>query len=395
MSITKFVLGNRKVLKAFSVIQTQLRNISHDHFTSGVSKLKSPLDAYYSHFINLPLPRDKVFATYIWIDGTGINLRSKDRIIDKVPCELQMVPKWSYDGSSTGQAKIKDSDTILVPCGIYRDPFRSSPHILVLCETFHGDGTPTTTNHRTHCAKLLSEMSDQEPLFGIEQEYTIFDSDLWPLGWPKCRGFPIAKSKLSYCGNGEHVAGREIVECHARACVYSGMDYKGNNAEVMKGSWEFQVGTTLGIKAADDLWIGRYLLVRIAEIFGKIISYHPKPMGKDQPGIGCHHNFSTKKMRENGGITEIERICKVLCDKHDTYIKNYGLGDGDENRKRLTGKYETAPFDTCKWAVADRGASIRIQKSVKSEGKGFLEDRRPAGDCDPYRVCKLLAQSCL
>ncbi|XP_045445641.1 glutamine synthetase nodule isozyme-like [Melitaea cinxia] len=395
MSIAKFVLGNRKILKAFSVIRTQLRNIAHEHFTSGVSKLKSPLDAYYSHFINLPLPRDKVFATYIWIDGTGINLRSKDRIIDKVPCDLQMVPKWSYDGSSTGQAKIKDSDTILVPCGIYRDPFRSSPHILVLCETFHGDGTPTATNHRVHCAKLLSEMSEQEPLFGIEQEYTIFDSDLWPLGWPKCRGFPVVKTKLSYCGNGEHVAGREIVECHARACVYSGMDYKGNNAEVMKGSWEFQVGTTLGIKAADDLWIGRYLLVRIAEIFGNIISYHPKPMGKDQPGIGCHHNFSTKKMRENGGITEIERICKVLCDKHDTYVKNYGLGDGDENRKRLTGKHETAPFDTCKWAVADRGASIRIQKSVKSKGKGFLEDRRPAGDCDPYRVCKLLAQSCL
>ncbi|CAH2086085.1 unnamed protein product [Euphydryas editha] len=395
MSIAKLILGNRKLLKTFSIIRLQLRNIAQEYFTSGLSKTKSPLDAYYSHYINLPLPKDKVFATYVWIDGSGINLRSKDRVMDKVPCDLQMVPKWSFDGSSTGQAKTKDSDTILVPCGIYRDPFRMNPHILVLCETFNGDGTPTATNHRAICAKVLSEISDQEPFFGIEQEYTIFDTDLWPLGWPKCRGFPVAKSKLSYCGNGENVAGREIVECHARACVYSGMDYEGYNAEVMKGSWEFQVGTTLGIKAADDLWMGRYLLVRIAENFGKIISYHPKPMGKDQPGIGCHHNFSVKKMRENGGIAEIERICKVLCDKHDTYIKNYGLGDGDENRKRLTGKHETAPFDTCKWAVADRGASIRIQKSVKSKGKGFLEDRRPAGDCDPYRVCKLLAQSCL
>ncbi|XP_026489940.2 glutamine synthetase 1, mitochondrial-like [Vanessa tameamea] len=395
MSIIKNILFNISFTKISSVMRMQLRNLSQENFTSGVTKLKTPINTYYNHYTNLDLPKNKVFATYVWIDGTGINLRSKDRIINEIPCDLQMVPKWSFDGSSTGQAKTKDSDTILVPCSIYRDPFRKSPHVIVLCETFNGDGTPTVTNHRAHCASVLSKISDQEPCFGIEQEYTMFDTDLWPLGWPKCRGFPVTTSKLSYCGNGEHVAGREIVECHANACVYSGMDYEGCNAEVMKASWEYQVGTTMGIKAADDLWIGRYLLVRIAENFGTIISYHPKPMGKDQPGIGCHHNFSIKKMREEGGIAEIERVCKILCDNHNTYIKAYGLGDGEENKKRLTGKHETAPFDKCRWAVADRGASIRIQKSVKSKCKGFLEDRRPAGDCDPYRVCALLAETCL
>ncbi|CAH2237383.1 jg10511 [Pararge aegeria aegeria] len=306
-----------------------------------------------------------------------------------------MAPKWSFDGSSTGQAKTNDSDTILIPCAIYRDPFRKSPHVVVLCETFHCDGTPTATNYRANCAKVLSKIAHQEPWFGIEQEYTMFDTDMWPLGWPKCRGFPVIKSKFSYCGNGEHIAGRDIVECHARACIYSGMDYEGSNAEVMKGTWEFQVGTTLGIKAADDVWMGRYFLNRIAEHFNTIISYHPKPMGKYQPGIGCHHNFSVKKMRDNGGIREIERVCKILCDKHTKYIKNYGLGDGNENKKRLTGKFETASFDTCKWAVADRGASVRIQRRVMLKGSGFLEDRRPAGDCDPYRVCALLAETCL
>lgn len=190
------------------------------------------------------------------------------------------------------------------------------------------------------------------------------------------------------------MAGREIVECHARAALYSGIDYGGSNAEVMKGSWEFQVGTTPGIKAADDLWMGRYLLQRVAENFGVSISYHPKPMGKDQPGIGCHHNFSVKKMRCDGGIAEIERVCKVLCENHENYMKQYGLGDGADNRKRLTGKFETASFDTCKWGVADRAASIRLQRSVVAEQKGFLEDRRPAGDCDPYRICALLAQTC-
>lgn len=383
----------RRVYSASQYINK--RNVFQDSFTSGVSQLNIPVDAYYNHYINLPLPEGKYFATYVWIDGSGINLRSKDRVLEEVPCNLTAIPKWSFDGSSTGQAKTNDSDTLLIPSAIYRDPFRKSPHVIVLCETFYGNGTPTKTNFRAHCAQVLSNISDQNPWFGIEQEYTMFGTDLWPLGWPKSRGYPYTKAEFSYCGLGEHVAGRELVESHARACVYSGMDYGGSNAEVMKGSWEFQVGTTLGVKAADDLWMGRYLMNRIAEHFGVVISYHPKPMGKNQPGIGCHHNFSVEKMRSEGGLTEIERVCKILCEQHEKLMKNYGLGDGEDNKKRLTGKFETAGFDTCRWAVADRGASIRLQRSVSSEKKGFLEDRRPAGDCDPYRVCALLAETCL
>lgn len=390
MFLPRFII--RRVIPLF---KNSCRYSYQDSFTSGDSKVNVPMNAIYHHYLNLPVPDNKVFATYVWIDGSGINLRSKDRILDKTPCDLSMVPNWSFDGSSTGQAKTNDSDTLLIPSAIYRDPFRKSPHVIILCETYYGDGTPTPTNHRAHCAKVLSKISDQEPWFGIEQEYTMFDTDLWPLGWPKSRGFPAIKSLFSYCGVGEYVAGREIVESHARASVYSGIDYEGSNAEVMKGSWEFQVGTTMGIKAADDLWMGRYLLGRVAEQFGVIISYHPKPMGKDQPGIGCHHNFSVIKMRCDDGIKEIERVCNILCEKHENFIKNYGLGNGEENKKRLTGKFETAAYDSCRWGVADRGASVRLQRSVMAKKKGFLEDRRPAGDCDPYRVCALLSETCM
>lgn len=378
-------------MKSLTVFKQTLRKLHHYHCSTD---FLGPINASYVHYLKLPIPKDKVLATYVWIDGTGIKLRSKDRVLDKEPCDLKMIPKWSFDGSSTGQAKTDDSDTLLIPSAMYRDPFRKSPHVIILCETVHGDGAPTPTNHRANCANILSSITDLDPWFGIEQEYTMFNEEKWPLGWPGGRGYPALKNKYSYCGIGHHVAGREIVECHARAALYSGIDYGGSNAEVMKGSWEFQVGTTPGIKAADDLWMGRYLLQRVAENFGVSISYHPKPMGKDQPGIGCHHNFSVKKMRCDGGIAEIERVCKVLCENHENYMKQYGLGDGADNRKRLTGKFETASFDTCKWGVADRAASIRLQRSVVAEQKGFLEDRRPAGDCDPYRICALLAQTC-
>ncbi|XP_061712665.1 glutamine synthetase 1, mitochondrial-like [Cydia pomonella] len=367
------------------------RGLHHYHCSNDFI---GPVNASYNHYLQLPIPKNKFLATYVWIDGTGIKLRSKDRVLDKEPCDLKALPNWSFDGSSTGQAKTDDSDTLLIPVAMYQDPFRRSPHVIVLCETVHGDGTPTLTNHRAECAKNLSNISDQDPWFGIEQEYTMFNEENWPLGWPGPRGYPALKNKFSYCGIGKHVAGREIVECHARASLYSGMDYGGSNAEVMMGSWEFQVGTTPGIKAADDLWIGRYLLERIAESFGVTISYHPKPMGMEQPGIGCHHNFSVKKMRADGGITEIERVCKVLCENHVKDMIHYGLGDSDANKKRLSGKFETSSFDTCKWGVADRTASIRLQRSVAIDNKGFLEDRRPAGDCDPYRICARIAQTC-
>lgn len=42
---------------------------------------KTLLDRYTS----LPLPDDKVIATYIWIDGTGEGLRCKDRTLDFIP----------------------------------------------------------------------------------------------------------------------------------------------------------------------------------------------------------------------------------------------------------------------------------------------------------------------
>ncbi|XP_004930367.2 glutamine synthetase 1, mitochondrial [Bombyx mori] len=373
------------------------KNMKHVYYLSTSSIFGHPgsHDAYYNYFLNLPFPKNKIFATYVWIDASGINLRSKDRILDKEPCDLEMVPKWSYDGSSTGQSDLKDSDITLLPVAVYRDPFRKSPHIIVLCETYSSEGLPTPTNHRVSSAITLSKICDQEPWFGIEQEYTMFDRDHWPLGWPKPRGYPDQDSKNSYCGVGEHVAGREIAECHARACIYSGMDYDGSNAEVMNGSWEFQVGPTLGIKAADDIWIGRYLLNRIAEHFDVIISFHPKPMGDGHAGIGCHHNFSTKKMRADQGVTEIKRICKILCDQHEKIIKSYDLKDGEDNKKRLVGKFETSSYDSCRVGISDRSASIRIQKKVISEGKGYFEDRRPAGNCDPYMVCGVIAKTCI
>lgn len=378
-----------------------LKNISNILFSPKRNMLKHSINhimnkKVFDRYLRLPIPSNKIMATYVWIDGSGINLRAKDRILATAPCDAASAPGWAFDGSSTGQAQTGASDTTLRPAAVYVDPFRAAPHVLVLCEVYLGDSNnPAPTNHRKFCNELCMAHKEEEPWFGLEQEYTMLDVDGWGLGFPKGGGYPTVKYQYSYCGIGaKYVAGRDISEAHARACLYAGLAFEGTNAEVMFACWEWQVGTAIGMKAPDDMWASRFIMARIAEEYGVDITYHPKPMGMLHPGVGMHHNFSTKKMRSDGGYQFILDCIKKLEANHMKHMVKYG-NDEATNRMRLSGKFETAPFDKFSWGVASRKASIRLQRHVKEKGKGFMEDRRPAGDCDPYLVCGLLMETCL
>jgi glutamine synthetase len=344
----------------------------------------------YANYMSLP-QGDKIQAEYIWLGGSGHDIRSKTKTLDKEVKSCADLPVWNYDGSSTGQAPGKDSEVYLNPVAIYPDPFRRGKNILVLCETCLPDGklTPIPTNTRRKCAQTMEKAKDVVPWFGIEQEYTLFNPDgVTPLGWPK-NGFPGPQGPY-YCSNGTANAfGRRIVEAHYRACLFAGVNISGVNAEVMPGQWEYQVGPCEGIASGDQMWVSRYLMHRVCEDFGVICSFDPKPKSGDWNGAGAHTNYSTAPMRKEGGYDVIIAAIEKMAKAHDKHIAVYGEG----NERRLTGAHETAPITKFSYGVANRGASVRIPRQTGLEKKGYFEDRRPASNCDPYLVTEIIVNT--
>ncbi len=331
----------------------------------------------------------KTKAEYIWMDGhePTQKLRSKTKVIDGSIEVVDELPLWGFDGSSTNQAEGGNSDCMLKPVYKVLDPIRGGNDILVMCEVMNADGSVHASNSRAHLRKIAERFSDEEAWFGIEQEYTLFEGRN-PLGWPE-GGYPAPQGPF-YCGVGaDEVFGRDIVEEHLQFCIDAGLEISGINAEVMPGQWEYQIGPLGPLDVADQMWISRWLLYRLSEEYGISATLHPKPIKGDWNGAGAHTNFSTKSMREPGGLAVINAACEKLSKKHDEHISVYGA----HNEERLTGLHETCSIKEFRFGVSDRGASIRIPMQTSNDGFGYLEDRRPSANMDPYKVCAILLET--
>ena len=351
---------------------------------------------------------EEVMAEYVWIDGRG-DLRAKCRTLTGLDpdqeIKLSDLPEWNYDGSSCYQATTENSEVIMKPVAMYKDPFRGPTknpkhhHLLVLCDTYRWEDstcqklTPSNTNFRVHAEKIFEAAEAEEPWFGIEQEYTMIGTSTkfttWPLGWPN-NGYPGAQGPY-YCSVGANKCfGRVISDAHYRACLYAGIQVSGTNGEVMPGQWEYQVGPVQGISIGDQLYMSRYILGRVAEDYNVDISFAPK-LFPDWNGSGCHTNYSTKTMRAGTeGMPYIDAMCAKLDEKHKLHLSCYGTG----NESRLTGKHETSSMDKFSYGVGNRAASVRIPTSTNhANGKGYIEDRRPASNIDGYVVGALLVDT--
>ena len=320
---------------------------------------------------------------YLWLDGCSpTQIRYKTKVVKDFG-KKEEAPIWGFDGSSTEQADGGSSDCVLKPVRVYPNPLESKSAI-IFCEVWNPDDTPHETNTRRKLEETLEDLeSDIDEWVGFEQEYTLYENNK-PYGWPDV-GEPPPQGDY-YCGRN---IGEKISREHLNACIDAGISICGTNAEVMLGQWEYQIGAGGSIHMSDDLWVARWLLERIAEKHEVVVSLHPKPISGDWNGAGCHTNFSTREMREDGGDVLIGEAIEKLEPKHQEHIDAYG----QDNDQRLTGLHETCDIDTFRWGVSDRGASIRIPWQVDKDKCGYLEDRRPSSNCDPYLVAQKLVET--
>jgi glutamine synthetase len=333
----------------------------------------------------------KVKLEYVWLDGytPEPNLRSKVKIVDyesiKNVVQVGKLPVWNFDGSSTNQANTGNSDMVLKPVRVYTKhgfPLENNT-VYVLCEVMDSEGKPHESNMR---AKLNEE--EDGLWFGFEQEYFIREEINGNILGHKRN---ILKGQGEYyCGVGHNVVGRDFVEEHLNMCLEYGIDITGTNAEVALGQWEYQVFSKGKLKGGDDLWMSRYFLYKISEKYNYHIDLHPKPLTHGEwNGSGLHTNFSNDKMRDEGGYEYFLAIFNSFASRHEDHIKAYG----SNNHLRLTGGFETQSIDKFSWGISDRGASIRVPQDTAKNWKGYVEDRRPGSNADPYKIIREVSKS--
>jgi glutamine synthetase len=328
----------------------------------------------------------KIRLEYVWLDGytPEPNLRSKVKIVDAetIGASIESFPMWNFDGSSTNQAETGNSDRLLKPVRTYMSDKIPLDTVYVLCEVLNPDGTPHESNKRSQIGEGFEDL-----WFGFEQEYFIRE---------EINGNVLGHKRHNlfqgeyYCGVGHNVVGREFVEEHTDMCLKHGIDITGTNAEVALGQWEYQVFSQGKLKGGDDLWMTRYFLFKTAEKYGYHIDIHPKPLQHGEwNGSGLHTNFSTDTMRLDGGEEYFMALFNAFESRHQDHIKAYG----SNNNLRLTGEYETQSIDKFSWGVSDRGASIRVPQDTAKDWKGYVEDRRPGSNADPYKIIKEIVKS--
>lgn len=354
----------------------------------------------FNYYKSLPQPDGAVLATYIWLGNQRTDIHCKTRTLALHQVEkLEDIPFWEFDGSITGQSYGADADVNLKPVRVAPDPFHGPPNVLVLCECTMGRKA-IPTNTRFPASKVFAQVARHRPLFAFVQQYGLFHpKGTWPyglpLGWPKA-GFP--KQQMEDCTFSVGTMNRKgtlLAESHYRACLCAGLRICALQSGKFKGEWCFKLGSADGIRLCDELILARWILLRVAEDFGVGVSFDPKPYPDSTHTRRCAVQFSIATMRDPStpnGFKRIVRAVEKLGRAHHEHVAVYGNSNMNRPLKR---REAIAAIPKFSYGVANAFASVNIPRSAKVHNCGYLEDRRPSSNSDPYVVAAKIAKTIL
>jgi len=337
-----------------------------------------------------------VLAEYIWLDADQVP-RSKTKVLTARPCKISDLPVWNYDGSSTGQAEGQNSEIKIVPRAWFNDPFRGYPHVMVLTDAWSAwDDEPAIGNTRAACAEVHEQYKKHDAWYGIEQAYMLMKAidvgqKLNVLYGFNTDGSEPALQMPCHPGAGTGIAiDRSVADEHLARCMQAGVKIAGINSTVMPGQWGFQIGPCQGVEIGDHVTVARYIMLRVTEHHSCQVSFDPKPADGHWNGAPCQTSFSVKSMREAGGLPVTKKVCEAFGKHAVEHIEEYGHW---HNEKRRARRNETRSINDFKFAVSEHGVSVHTARTTEKTGMGYIEDRRPAGNCDPYRVAARMVRT--
>ncbi|XP_045157169.2 glutamine synthetase-like [Mercenaria mercenaria] len=333
-----------------------------------------------------------VILEYVIADYRRINMITRTYVVNFEPKSAEECPVRCICIWDSSKMIPPCPDLALTPVAICRDPFRLGRHKIVLCEARYVDKPDKIVefNTRIACKEMMDKVADKEPLYTFEQEYFVVDENDVPLDWSHYSQEIDFDFEINV---GSHSCiERDLAETHLRACLYAGLTISGMNREMFPSQWEYQVGPLPGLEACDQVYISRYILMRLAEMNNLHVTFKNPDCTRDtKVRSAMHLNFSTKQTREDGGIEHLHKLIENV-EKHpqEAIMKYYDLKKGKEMRWFLSGIAYMPHYDEfiCKVGEKD-GCTIRIPARVAFEGKGYLEERRPTSDSDPYDVCRV------
>lgn len=329
---------------------------------------------------------------------------------------------YNFDGSSVdGWCAINTSDMFFVPDATtaFVDPFMAEPTLVMICDIFDA----ATGKAYNRCPRGIAERAEahiketglaDEAFFGPELEYFVFDSVK----------FSTAPNKVSYevdnqdsaiwhsdkqgdAFNHGHLTGikggyfqlapidrtqdmrTEILKVMRQV----GIEAHLHHSEVATAS-QNEVGSvarTLKVKA-DETVNAKYIVKNVADIYGKTVTFMPKPIGGDN-GSGMHvhqslwkdgKNLFAGKQYANLSETALYYIGGII--KHAKALNAF-TNASTNSYKRLVPGFE-APVILA-YAERNRSASIRIPAS-KSDNAKRIETRFPDATANPYLALSAL-----